>query len=67
MERNEGTFDRAIRVVLGTALIALAFFRPGTEWAFVGVVPLVTGLVGFCPLYRLVGVRTCPADAPRST
>lgn len=56
---NEGTLDRTIRIALGAALIALVFVGPQTLWGLVGVVPLLTGLVGFCPLYRLVGIDTC--------
>jgi hypothetical protein len=58
MTQNEGTLDRAIRVVLGLALLSLVFVRPHTWFGLVGLVPLATGLVGFCPLYRLLGVRT---------
>jgi len=57
--RNEGTIDRVLRVGLGVALIALVFVGPQTPWGWLGLVPLFTGLVGFCPLYRLVGVSTC--------
>jgi hypothetical protein len=57
--RNEGTIDRVLRVGLGVALIALVFVGPQTSWGWLGLVPLFTGLVGFCPLYRLVGVNTC--------
>lgn len=60
--KNEGTLDRTIRIVLGLALLAIAFVGPKTPWGFVGVVPLLTGLVGSCPLYRPLGLRTCPAD-----
>ena len=56
--RNEGTLDRAFRVVLGLAILSLAFFGPKTLRGYIGLVPLVTGLVGFCPLYRLFGVST---------
>ena len=63
MTVNEGTLDRGIRVVVGIALIAIAFWGPRTPWGFVGVVPLVTGLIGFCPLYRLVGLSTCRTQA----
>ena len=59
MSRNEGTVDRALRIILGLALIALVFVGPQTAWGWVGVVPLATGLVGFCPLYRLLGINTC--------
>ncbi len=57
---NEGTIDRVIRVILGIALLSLTVVGPKTLVGLVGVVPLVTGLIGFCPLYRLVGVSTCP-------
>ncbi len=63
MTVNEGTLDRGIRIVVGIALIAIAFWGPRTPWGFVGVVPLVTGLFGFCPLYRLVGLSTCRTQA----
>jgi len=57
--RNEGTIDRVLRVGLGVALIAMVFVGPRTPWGWLGMVPLLTGLVGFCPLYRLIGVNTC--------
>jgi hypothetical protein len=57
--RNEGKIDRVLRVGLGVALIALFFVGPQTPWGWLGLVPLLTGLVGFCPLYRLVGVNSC--------
>jgi hypothetical protein len=57
--RNEGAIDRVLRVGLGVALIALVFVGPQTPWGWLGLVPLLTGVVGFCPLYRLVGVNTC--------
>ena len=55
---NEGTHDRAIRIVLGLGLLAMVFVGPHTWLGWLGVVPLLTGVVGFCPLYRLLGVRT---------
>jgi hypothetical protein len=57
---NEGTIDRTVRVIAGLAILSLAFIGPKTPIAYVGVVPLVTGLIGFCPLYRLLGLSTCP-------
>jgi DUF2892 family protein len=57
---NEGTLDRLIRIVLGIALLSLTVAGPRSMLGLIGVVPLVTGLVGFCPLYRLVGLSTCP-------
>jgi hypothetical protein len=56
---NEGAVDRVIRVVLGVVLISLAFVGPMTPFGWIGVIPLLTGLVGSCPLYRLVGINTC--------
>lgn len=63
MHRNEGTLDRVVRVVVGLTLLSIVFVGPHTWLGLVGLVPLGTGLVGFCPLYRLLGVRTCPAES----
>jgi len=59
MLTNEGTIDRALRIVAGIVLIGLALAGPKIVWGWIGVIPLVTGLVGFCPLYRLLGINTC--------
>jgi len=56
---NEGTVDRVIRVVVGLGILALTFVGPKSMWGLVGLVPLLTGVVGFCPLYRVVGINTC--------
>jgi len=58
MTHNEGTVDRVIRVALGLGLLSLIFVGPHTWFGLIGIVPLATGLVGFCPLYRLLGLRT---------
>ena len=58
--RNEGAVDRVLRVALGLALLSLVVIGPKTNWGFVGLVPLITGLVGYCPLYRIFGFSTCP-------
>ena len=58
---NEGTLDRMLRVALGAVLIALAVAGPKTPWGWIGVLPLITGISGFCPLYRVLGISTCPA------
>jgi hypothetical protein len=57
--KNEGTADRFFRVVVGLVLISLAFVGPQTAWGWVGLVPLVTGLIGSCPLYSIFGINTC--------
>lgn len=58
---NAGTVDRAVRVVLGLGLLSLTVVGPQSLWGLLGLVPLVTGLVGSCPLYRLFGISTCRA------
>lgn len=58
---NEGTLDRGIRVVFGLLVLSLVLVGPKSLIGLIGLVPLVTGLVGFCPLYRLIGLRTNPA------
>ena len=60
MPQNEGNLDRLLRIIAGLVLIALVFVGPQTPWGWVGLVPLLTGLVGFCPAYTLLGIRTCP-------
>ena len=57
--RNEGNVDRALRVIAGIVLISLVFVGPQTVWGWIGLVPLVTGLVGTCPVYSLLGINTC--------
>lgn len=57
---NEGNVDRVVRIAMGLGLLALIFVGPKTLWGLVGVIPLVTGLFGTCPLYRVVGISTCP-------
>lgn len=60
--RNEHKVERVVRIALGLALLSLVFVGPQTMWGFVGVVPLVTGLIGSCPLYSVFGFSTCPRD-----
>ncbi len=59
MSRNEGTLDRVLRVILGLVLLSLIFVGPQTMWGLIGLVPLATGLVGICPLYSVLGIKTC--------
>ncbi len=60
MKVNEGLVDRVLRVVVGAGVLSLAFIGPQTPWAYLGLIPLATGLVGFCPLYAVLGINTCP-------
>jgi hypothetical protein len=66
MNINEARWDRVIRVVVGLGLLSLAIVGPKTMWGLLGAVPLATGLLGYCPLYRMLGVSTC-ATPPKST
>jgi hypothetical protein len=59
MGKNVGGIDRVLRLIVGIVLIALVFVGPQTPWGWVGIIPLVTALVGFCPAYRLIGLNTC--------
>lgn len=59
MSKNVGTVDRILRAVLGIVLIALVFVGPKTMWGWIGVVPLATALIGWCPPYALFGINTC--------
>lgn len=58
-ETNVGSADRMIRIVAGLLLIALAAMGTIGAWGYIGLVPLVTGFVRFCPAYTLLGIRTC--------
>ena len=60
MPTNEGTIDRVLRIVVGLGILSLVFVGPQTPWGWIGVVPLLTGLVGYCPAYSLIGLNTCP-------
>jgi hypothetical protein len=62
MKTNEGTIDRVVRIILGLVLIGLAASGTIGLWGWIGIIPLVTGLSGFCLLYQLLGVNTSPAS-----
>ena len=57
---NEGTLDRAARVILGLGLLSLTVIGPQTWLGLLGLLPLTTGLAGNCPAYTLLGISTCP-------
>lgn len=59
MSRNEGTLDRALRVIAGLVLIGLAATGTVGAWGYIGIVPLLTGAIGLCPLYSVLGINTC--------
>ena len=58
MTPNVGTLDRILRIAVGLILIALVFVGPKTPWGWIGIIPLATALVNFCPLYALIGIKT---------
>lgn len=57
--KNEGMLDRSIRVIVGALLVSFVFVGPKTPWGWLGLLPLLTGLVGTCPAYMLFGASTC--------
>ncbi|MBF0370208.1 MAG: DUF2892 domain-containing protein [Magnetococcales bacterium] len=59
MKQNVGAIDRSMRIVVGVVLISGVLMGPQTPWGWLGVIPLVTGFVRFCPLYLPFGVGTC--------
>jgi len=59
MKQNVGNIERGIRIVVGLVLISLVFVGPQSPWGWIGVLPLTTGLLGWCPPYSLFGINTC--------
>lgn len=61
--KNIHKFERVARVVIGAVVVSFAFKEPMNYWFFLGIVPLVTGLIGNCPAYSLVGFSTCSKES----
>lgn len=59
MTKNMGTADRTVRAIVGIVLLALVFTGPQTAWGWIGIIPLATALMGNCPAYSLLGIKTC--------
>jgi hypothetical protein len=59
-ENNIHKIERGVRIVVGLGLVSLAFVGPANPWFFLGAIPLFTGLIGWCPLYSLLRINTCP-------
>ncbi len=59
LRTNEHPIERVIRVVLGVGILSLFFVGPHSAWALLGAIPLLTGIVGSCPLYSIFGISTC--------
>lgn len=60
MKANVGGIDRVMRIVVGLVLLSLVVVGPKSLWGLVGLVPLATGLMRFCPFYPLLGINSCP-------
>jgi len=60
MKINVGGIDRVLRILVGLGLVAWAALLGGPVWAWIGIIPLATGAIGFCPLYPILGMNTCP-------
>lgn len=58
MTKNIHPYERFARVIIGLAIISLAFVGPKTTWAWLGVIPALTGLIGWCPPYQMLGINT---------
>ena len=63
MTKNMGTVDRAVRAVVGVVLVALAATGTVGVWGWIGVVPLATAAIGWCPAYAPFGISTCPSKS----
>ncbi len=60
--KNVGGIDKILRILVGIIVLSLVFIGPQTPWGWIGLVPLLTGLVGFCPLYKIIGLSTCSSQ-----
>jgi hypothetical protein len=67
MKTNVGGIDRILRIVVGIALIALTLTGTIGVWGWIGVVPLLTAALGFCPLYTVLGFSSCPVNAAKKS
>jgi hypothetical protein len=63
MKTNEGSIDRTLRIVAGLILVALTLTGTIGVWGWIGVLPIVTGALGWCPAYTLLGINTCAMKA----
>ena len=59
MKKNVHKIERVVRIVAGLAILSLVFVGPKTAWGWLGLVPLATGILGWCPPYALLGINTC--------
>lgn len=62
MKANVGGADKIIRIILGAVLVSLVFIGPKTQWGWIGLIPLLTGVFSYCPLYQLIGFSSCKSN-----
>lgn len=62
--QNVGSTDKIIRIAVGALLILLALTGTIGWWGWIGVVPIASALMGWCPAYTLLGIKTCPTNNP---
>ena len=63
MKKNVGTADKIARLILGVVIIGLGLYFK-SWWGVIGIIPLITGLIGYCGLYSLFGINTCKIRKP---
>ncbi len=66
MTCNIGRIERVMRAIVGLGLIAIVFVGPQTPWGWIGLAPLATAVLGWCPPYALLGISTCGAKTPKA-
>ena len=59
MSKNIHNVERVVRIVAGVVLTSLAFVGPANNWFLLGIIPIATGLIGWCPPYAILGINTC--------
>ena len=64
MKKNVGTTDKIVRVIVGVLIILLGLYFK-SWWGVIGIIPLATGLIGYCTLYNLLGINTCKIEPPK--
>jgi hypothetical protein len=67
MKANVGGIDRVLRIIAGLVLLSLVFILEGSAryWGLIGIVPLATGLIRWCPVYPLLGISSCPMSSAK--
>ncbi|GHA01011.1 DUF2892 domain-containing protein [Ignatzschineria ureiclastica] len=65
MQKNIGSTDSIIRIIIGLILLSLVFIGPKSLWGLIGLVPLLTGIFRYCPLYPVLGINTCKKCAEK--